>query len=174
MGGTKIYVILPYMDFLQYTFAGHLRNIRLKLTGKKLLVQGSCHMCGKCCQKINLQTGFSWLKSVKKFRKLRLNDSRYYRLKIVDRTEDGLLTFSCKSMVNGLCTTYDTRWNFCKTYPEPEVFMMGGILQQECGYSLVEAKPFEKEFKKHTNRAIDPSKVSRNAYGDIVLPQKDQ
>ncbi len=160
------------MNALQYTFSGHIRNLRLKFTGKKLLVQGSCNRCGKCCQKINLQWGATWLKSLKKWKSIQKKDPRYERFEIVGRTQDNLLTFSCKSMVDGQCTDYESRFTFCKTYPEPAVFLMGGIFQKECGYSLAEGKPFAKEFKKHATGKLDISKVTRNEYGDYVLPKR--
>ena len=65
------------------------------------------------------------------------------------KDEIGLI-FECQNLDSEthLCKIHKTRPGICRRYPQEEIFMMGGVLSQDCGYSLVPIETFEEVFAK--------------------------
>ena len=43
---------------------------------------------------------------------------------------------------------YNQRAMICRVYPKEEVFLMGGFIGDDCGYSFIPIESFEKVFNK--------------------------
>ena len=68
---------------------------------------------------------------------------------MLDKDEIGLV-FECTKLDKntGKCTAYSTRPVLCRQYPVEEIFMMGGSITEECGYSFEPIKKFDEVLKK--------------------------
>lgn len=108
-----------------------------KILRKKYYRTGNCLGCGKCCQKIYVQTSKHVIKDEKEFEKLRLLHRFYTYLTVVDKDDIGLV-FSCSNLdeKTNLCKIHRKRPGICRRYPQEELFMMGGELSENCGYKL--------------------------------------
>lgn len=114
-----------------------------KILRKKYYRKGNCLGCGKCCQKIYVQTSKHVIKDEKEFEKLKLLHRFYSYLTVVDKDETGLV-FSCSNLdeKTKLCKIHNKRPGICRRYPQEELFKMGGTIAEECGYRLVPIIPF--------------------------------
>ena len=65
------------------------------------------------------------------------------------KTEDGLV-FACTKLdpETKKCTAYKNRALLCKLYPQEEIFMMGGVISENCGYKFVPIESFEEVLSK--------------------------
>ena len=120
-----------------------------KILGKKYLRKGSCKGCGRCCQKIYVRHAKDIIKTEDEFEKLKTIHFFYGYLKVVDKDKIGLV-FECSklSKETGKCTAYKTRPVLCRQYPQEEIFMMGGSITEDCGFSFEPIQKFEEVFKK--------------------------
>ncbi len=120
-----------------------------KFFGKKYIRTGKCKSCGRCCQTIYVRHSSHVIKDVEEFEKLKTLHYFYTYLKVVDKTELGLV-FECTKLdkEKGCCTAYSTRPLLCRQYPLEEIFMMGGHISEDCGYKFVPIKSFEEVLTK--------------------------
>jgi len=124
----------------------------LRILRKKYIRKGSCKGCGRCCQKIYVRHARDVIKSEEEFEKLKTLHFFYGYLKVVDKDETGLI-FECSKLdkETGKCTAYNQRPILCRQYPQEEIFMMGGSITEECGYSFEPIEKFEEVLKKIIN-----------------------
>jgi hypothetical protein len=120
-----------------------------KILGRKYLRSGKCKACGRCCKEIYVRHSNNIIKDEEEFERLKGLHFFYSYLEIVDKTETGLV-FACTkvSPETGKCTAYTKRALICRLYPQEEVFMMGGHISDECGFSFTPIQSFEEVFEK--------------------------
>lgn len=123
--------------------------IYTKILRRRYYRKGKCHGCGKCCQKIYVQTSKHVIQDEKEFEKLRLLHRFYGYLTVVGKDETGLI-FSCSNLDKNtnLCKIHKNRPGICRRYPQEELFMMGGELSDDCGYKMVPIIPFAEILEK--------------------------
>lgn len=123
--------------------------IYTKILHKKYYRTGQCLGCGKCCQNIYVQTSRHVIQDEKEFERLKLLHRFYTYLTVVGKDETGLV-FSCSKLdkTTHLCTIHKNRPGICKRYPQEELFKMGGMLTDECGYKMLPIIPFSEVFDK--------------------------
>jgi len=150
-GGGRGWVIKKitnlHLEFIKF--------LNLKILGKKYLRTGKCKACGKCCHGIHVRHSKHLIKDEEEFEKLKEQHYFYNYLEIIDKNEWGLI-FACTKVhpETGKCTVYSKRARICKVYPQEELFMMGGEISEDCGYSFVPIQSFEEVFKKVTKKFI--------------------
>ncbi len=106
-------------------------------------------MCGECCKAIHIYDRGDWLKSEDRLKELQNEDERYKRLIIIDKIQKGYLTLRCSSLGDdGKCKDYETRFEFCDSYPSKLIFTKGAKLGKSCGYHVEYSIPFEKYLEK--------------------------
>ena len=120
-----------------------------KIFRKKYIRTGKCKSCGRCCQSIYVRHSANIIKTEEEFDRLKNQHFFYSYLNIIDKNETGLV-FECTKLDKntGKCTAYKNRALICRQYPMEEVFMMGGIISDECGYKFVPVKSFEEVLNK--------------------------
>lgn len=120
-----------------------------RILRKKYYREGKCLGCGKCCKKIYVQTSKHVIQDEKEFEKLKYLHRFYTYLTVVDKDETGLV-FSCSNLdeETNLCKIHKRRPGICQRYPQEELFTMGGILSDDCGYKMVPIIPFAEVLKK--------------------------
>ena len=127
------------------SLVGFLCFLRLKLSGKTILVSGSCNGCGTCCKSISLESEGGWVRSEKKFNRIVEDFPKYGRFEITGRDDQGFLLFNCNWVTSeGICRDYENRLPLCRAFPETSLVFAGGKLPQNCGYNFSEVVPFEK------------------------------
>ena len=130
---------------LTYSPLGLIRYLRMLVMGKELLITGSCHCCGNCCKKINLEGVRGWLRSEKEFFEVLQDYPEYERFKITGKDDQGFIQFSCTWLTDeGLCRDHTKRLALCMNFPDKSLHFCGGKLPSGCGYSIVEVRPFDK------------------------------
>ena len=109
-----------------------------KILRRKYYRTGNCLGCGKCCQKIYVQTCKHVIQEEKEFERLKLLHRFYTYLTVVDKDETGLV-FSCSNLdkETNLCKGHKNRPGICRRYPQEELFRMGGELSEGCGYKML-------------------------------------
>ncbi|MFH0701926.1 MAG: YkgJ family cysteine cluster protein [bacterium] len=115
-----------------------------KILGRKYIRTGKCKSCGRCCQEIYVRHSSHIIKNEEEFNRLKNQHFFYSYLKIIGKTETGLV-FECTKLdkEKDVCTVYKHRALICRQYPQEEIFMMGGIISEECGYKFVPINSFE-------------------------------
>ena len=133
----------------KFTPLGVIQRLILKLSGKTVVVRGSCHHCGTCCRKINLEGQRGWLRTEKEFQRIVQRYPEYKRFRIMGRDEYGFLLFSCRVLNDmGLCDDYEKRPSICRTFPDPTLYYSGGRVPIGCGYHFQISKSFQPFLKK--------------------------
>ena len=128
-----------------YSPLGLIRYLRILVMGKELLITGSCHCCGNCCKKINLEGVRGWLRSEKEFFEVLQDYPEYGRFKITGKDDQGFIQFSCTWLTDqGLCRDHTKRLPLCMNFPDKSLHFCGGKLPAACGYSIDEVRPFDK------------------------------
>jgi hypothetical protein len=128
-----------------YSFSGLIRYLRLRITGKDLLVNGACRNCGNCCRKINLEGRKGWLRQEEEFFAVVAGYPEYKRFQITGKDEQGFLCFSCTWLTDeGFCKDHEKRLNLCRNFPDKTLHFCGGVLPEGCGYEICEVRPFKK------------------------------
>lgn len=124
-----------------------------KILKRQYFRTGQCLGCGKCCQKIYVQTSKHVIQDEKEFEKLKVLHRFYGYLTVVDKDEIGLV-FSCSNLdeKTNLCKIHKNRPGICRRYPQEEIFKMGGGLSDDCGYKMVPIIPFEEVLNKTIKR----------------------
>lgn len=130
----------------RYSILGWFRVVRLKLTGKRVVVTGSCNLCGRCCRRVSLEAGGRWLRSEAEFRRLVKIYPEYWRFTVTGRDSQGFLLFTCSwyDEASGVCRDHDHRLEICRGYPDIDLYFTGGEIHDGCGYRFSEVVPFEK------------------------------
>jgi len=115
----------------------------------KITISGECLTCGACCKGLHIFDRGDWLKSEGRLKELQKQDDRYNRLVIIGKVKKGYLTLECSSLGDdNRCKDYDTRFDFCDTYPNPIIFKKGAQLVKNCGYKINHSTSFEKFLKR--------------------------
>jgi Fe-S-cluster containining protein len=124
-----------------------------KILHKKYIRKGSCKGCGRCCQKIYVRHAKDVIKTEEEFERLKTLHFFYGYLQVLGKDETGLI-FECTKLnkETGKCMAYKQRPVLCRQYPVEEVFMMGGSITEECGYSFEPIEKFEEIFEKVKNK----------------------
>ena len=81
------------------------------------------------------------------FERLKPHHFFYSYLNVVGKTESGLI-FECGKLdkEKGVCTVYKHRALICRQYPLEDIFMMGGVISDHCGYKFEPINSFEEIF----------------------------
>lgn len=138
-----LYRALTFLN--KYSLFGLLTLLRLKISGRTVLLSGSCLRCGTCCKKINLEASGNWVRSEEVFLKISKDYPEYSRLKISGRDSQGFLVFSCTWCTpEGICRDYENRLTICRNFPDVSLVFCGGGLPSGCGYRFQEGIPFDK------------------------------
>ena len=117
-------------------------------------IEGACKMRGNCCRNLILVDRGRPLASLRRFRRLARREPEFAMFVPREEVyEDGLLRFSCQNLGgDGRCQIYQERPDFCREYPVPEMFKVGGELLPGCGYRVVRgespAEPFARVFER--------------------------
>lgn len=137
--------------------AGWWRHLKLRLTGKQLILTGGCRQCGACCRRLQLQQGKKWLRSKRQFRQLVKDHPEFGRFEPYARDSHGLLVFDCRQLgPDNRCLDYDNRPQLCRDFPHKGIFFCGGQLPPRCGYAVSEGLPFEHHLRK-SQQKNDPA-----------------
>ncbi len=124
---------------------GYVRKLRLRLTGKELILTGQCRQCGNCCRHLHLSHKGHWLRSRLLFGHLKRRDKQLERFVVTGRDRDGLLVFACRCLgSDGRCRDYANRPQLCRDFPNKEIFFSNAELPDGCGYHLSEGIPFQR------------------------------
>ena len=128
-------------------------------SGKKVVVTGSCNLCGRCCRRVSLEAGGRWLRSEAEFNRLLTIYPEYRRFSLTGRDSQGFLLFTCSwyDEPSGVCRDHDNRLEICRSYPDIDLYFTGGEIHGGCGYQFSEVVPFEKIL----NRELDAQHGSR-------------
>ncbi len=110
---------------------------------------GKCNCCGLCCQRIYVRHKKSVIKTDEEFNKLRKLHPFYTYLEVIDNDDLGLV-FRCTKFdkENKICTIHKDRPGICRRYPSEQIFSMGAMLSEDCGYSFEPIETFEDIFNK--------------------------
>lgn|GEM_PF-394258 len=139
----------------------------LKILRKKYMRTGKCKGCGRCCREIYVKHANGIIKDEKEYERLKKIHPFYYNLKIREKTEDGLV-FECTRLdrETNRCTMYKTRSMICKVYPQEEIFMLGGVITEDCGYEFIPLESFKevlgKVIKKGSKSTFDCSQFTNS------------
>ncbi len=108
-------------------------------------IRGNCVMCGNCCRSLILTYKGKPVYSMKEYKKLLRWDRDVYERFEPDvvQPESQPMTFTCKYQVGNRCSVHESRPLICKTYPHRSIFGIGAVLENECGYRIVEKGSFE-------------------------------
>lgn len=120
-----------------------------KILGKKYYRTGKCKGCGRCCRQIYVKHAKGVIQDEKDFERLKHQHRFYTYLKVMGKDEIGLV-FECQNLDSEThkCKIHKTRPGICRRYPQEEIFMMGGTLSEDCGYSLKPIETFEEVYNK--------------------------
>jgi uncharacterized protein len=119
----------------RFTFVGLLRWLRLCATGKQVIIEGHCIQCGVCCRELNLSRKSHWIRSKAEFARLAADLPEYKRFRHIGYSLTGLMKFDCECLSKeGYCSDYENRPDFCASYPEPDLYFMGGEIPPLCGF----------------------------------------
>ena len=98
-------------------------------------LRGRCRHSGKCCRGIQIKYNGKWLNSQQKFEEAVLQNVVLTRFHPQFK-ENEIDSFNCSCLnKKNLCSSYSTRPNFCREYPQ-RVIDTGDTLYQGCGYTL--------------------------------------
>ncbi len=114
---------------------------------------GECKCCGACCQNIYVKHAKGVISDLKEFEKLKKLDKFYTYLDVIGKDETGLL-FKCNNLDEEThkCKIHNKRPGICRRYPQEELFKMGGIVTEECGYKLIPIVSFDEVLEKQIKK----------------------
>ena len=115
-----------------------------KILRKKYYRVGKCNGCGRCCRQIYVKHAKGVIQTEEDFEKLKYQHRFYTYLKVTGKDEVGLI-FECQNLDSEthLCKIHKTRPGICRRYPQEEIFAMGGVLAENCGYKLEPIETFD-------------------------------
>jgi uncharacterized protein len=112
--------------------------------GKYYSRTGSCNGCGQCCHHIYLIVNKQVLANEAMFREARERFPEYEAFEPIEQTDTGLL-FRCRNLLpDNRCGIYESRPDFCRSYPQEENILKGGNLHSDCSYVFTLRKTFDK------------------------------
>ena len=116
---------------------------------------GNCNRCGACCSKIYVNHKKDIIKTEEEFEKLKKLHPFYTYIEIIDKDENGLV-FKCNKFdkEKRICTIHKIRPGICRRYPSEQIFKMGAVMSEDCGFYF---KPIE-SFKEVFNREVKKHK----------------
>jgi len=116
----------------------------LNIMRKRYIRRGKCKGCGRCCQEIYVRHEKKFIQDEETFNNLQRIHPFYSYLKIREKTETGLV-FECTKLdkTTGKCKIYWFRPMICKLYPLEEIFMLGGVISEDCGFRFEPIEKFE-------------------------------
>jgi len=101
---------------------------------------GECLKCGKCCNHVYSIDTYT----EKEFKIMQFFYAPYRKFYIKGKDSEGNFIFACKCVSeDGLCTIYNKRPNFCRTFPVAK-HNRSLTLPDGCGFKFV-----KKEFKEY-------------------------
>lgn len=120
---------------------------------RKYYRTGTCRGCGACCTHIYVKHMNGVVKTQAEFEKLKLLHPFYSYLVVLGEDETGLY-FECKNLDKETkkCKIHKNRPSICRRYPQEQIFMLGGTLKEDCGYSFVPIDSFSDVMKKIQNK----------------------
>lgn len=124
-----------------------------EILGKKYIRTGKCNTCGRCCQEIYVRHSSAFITNEEEFKKLQGLHFFYSYLKVIGKNETGLI-FECTKLdkEKGICTAYSKRALICRQYPQEEIFMLGGVISDDCGFKFTPIRSFEEVLNKLKKR----------------------
>lgn len=149
----KIFIMDKLIKFFKEWRLKLLKFIYSTILGRKYLRKGKCKACGKCCTEIYIRHAKNFIKDEEEFERLKQLHYFYNYLEIVDKNDLGLI-FACTKLdgETGKCTAYSSRAVICRTYPQEDIFMLGGYISEECGFYFEPINTFEEVFNKVTKK----------------------
>lgn len=147
-----------YEKACSFSLVGIIRYLTLLVTGKEVLIEGTCVQCGNCCRKISLRGDSGWIRHINDFERVCNSYPEYRRFLPEGKDKEGFIQFSCSWITEqGVCRDYENRLSICKKFPSKSLHFCGGTLPPGCGYILKTGTPFEsvlkKELRKETKRS---------------------
>lgn len=137
--------MLSFLNRTFQTLRGFARAAAALARGEQLAVTGKCVNCGRCCGRVSLMRGRSWIRSARAFEKLKKRRPEYKHFVVTGRERTGELVFKClKVDENNLCSIYESRPDFCRKYPSLDLHFMGAALFDGCGYRFETVPSFSK------------------------------
>ncbi len=147
MDKKSLYDVLA--DCRKYSLLGWIRFFHLKLRRKKVVIEGNCLMCGRCCRRICLEANGRWLRKEKEFYRVVEKHPEYSRFTVVGRDSQGFLLFSCSWFTTaGICKDHENRLPICRNFPDTNLYFTGGEVPVKCGYLFREITSFATVLKK--------------------------
>ncbi len=106
--------------------------------------KGKCNCCGLCCQRIYVRHKKSVIKTEDEFKKLMRLHPFYTYLEVIDCDDLGLV-FKCNKFdkEKSICTIHFDRPGICRRYPSEQIFSMGAMLSENCGYYFEPIETFD-------------------------------
>ncbi|MFA6450179.1 MAG: YkgJ family cysteine cluster protein [bacterium] len=140
----------------RFTFFGLLRWLWLRASRKEVIVEGFCLQCGVCCRGLNLSRKSHWIRSKAEFARLAAELPEYKRFIHNGNTLTGLMKFDCNCLSKeGYCADYEGRPDFCRAYPEADLYFMGGEIPPYCGFKFAVVPSFGNMLRREMKRATD-------------------
>lgn len=133
------------------TIKEHLIFYIQRLFSSKYILKGKCKKCGQCCRNIVFYLDNKLVTTEEEFEELKRINKRFNHFYISGKDGDRALLFTCKSIQeNNLCKHYFFRSLYCRNYPhlKSEFITKGGVLLDNCGYSIDVDKKFDEYLKK--------------------------
>lgn len=149
----KNYLYSAFTWLNKFSLTGIIRYSWLRITGREILLSGTCRNCGACCRRINLEAGGGWVRTPEAFNDIVREYPEYGRFAIIGTDNQGFLLFSCSWCTQeGLCRDYGNRLAICRNFPDTSLVFCGGSLPAGCGYRLSSGVPFAKVLQKAVKR----------------------
>lgn len=129
----------------------------LKILKKRYYRFGSCKMCGACCTNIYVRHKSSVIKTESEFEEIKKTDncSFYKDIKVISKDDFGLVFECCKfDKEKRLCTDHKNRPQICRNYPSEDIFKMGAILCDDCGFRFEPIEKFDEVLAKVSKKPV--------------------
>lgn len=136
--------LIHFIQKHQYVFTeswlrGYFWRCWLRLTKRKIVVEGGCKQCGSCCRSLSIEGYGGWLRTETEFITLTRMRPEYKRFRIVGQT-GGCLLFACTEIcANGSCGDYLNRPSLCRNFPHHDLLITGAKMPPHCGYYFRES-----------------------------------
>lgn len=149
----KYYLYSVFKCLNKFSLTGALKYLLMRITGREVLLSGTCRNCGTCCRRINLEAGGGWVRDEEVFNDIVRKYPEYARFDIIGIDLQGFLLFSCSWCTDeGLCRDYGNRLAICRNFPDTSLVFCGGSLPEGCGYRLTTGVPFARVLHKEKQR----------------------
>lgn len=127
--------------------------IHLYILKRKYYRTGSCNRCGACCSRIYVNHKRDIIKSEEEFEKLKKLHPFYTYIEVIDKDENGLV-FKCNKFdkEKRICTIHKIRPGICRRYPSEEIFKMGAVMSENCGFIFTPIESFKEVFNREAKK----------------------